>query len=177
MRAFVAAELPERFVEQTHRLSHLLRERMSGRFARSNTYHLTLAFLGDIDDADAARAMDALDAACTQVEPLSIRACGLGTFGKKSDATLWLDVDGGSELGALAAQVRDELACRDVAFDPKPFKAHVTLARHVAIPKQSLGDLAFPEPALLRTITLFKSILLPDGAQYKPLYRIELPIS
>lgn len=42
------------------------------------------------------------------------------------------------------------------------------------IPKKPLPPLAFPLPAHARTVTLFKSTLSRDGAEYKPLYTVEL---
>ena len=74
----------------------------------------------------------------------------------------------------LAERVREELAARDVPFDPKPFRPHITLGRRVHIPKKPLPLLAFPLPAQAQTVTLFKSTLSRDGAEYKPLYTVEL---
>ena len=79
-----------------------------------------------------------------------------------------------TRLQALAERVREELTARDVPFDPKPFRPHITLGRRVRIPKKPLPPLAFPLPAHARTVTLFKSTLSRDGAEYKPLYTVEL---
>ena len=100
--------------------------------------HLTLAFLGDVPEADALVAADALEAACAGVPRIPLRAAGLGTFGRKDDATLWLGIARSPELERLAARLREELAARELSFDGKPFKPHVTLARRARIPR---GDL------------------------------------
>ena len=47
-------------------------------------------------------------------------------------------------------------------------------ARRARVPRGSLGDLAFPLPDEATRVTLFRSILGPDGARYKPLYTAEL---
>ena len=73
-------------------------------------------------------------------------------------------------LLSLAERVREELAARDVPFDPKPFRPHITLGRRVHISKKPLPPHAFPLPAQVQTVTLFKSTLSRDGAEYKPLY-------
>ena len=95
-------------------------------------------------------------------------------LGRPADATLWLGVAPDPALQALAERVREELTARDVPFDPKPFRPHITLGRRVRIPKKPLPPLAFPLPAHARTVTLFKSTLSRDGAEYKPLYTVEL---
>ena len=146
MRAFIALELPADFADDTAAAARRLSASLEGRFLDRSTYHLTLAFLGDIDDAEASRAMDALDVACAGSAPVSLAPDG----------------------------VREELTARDVPFDPKPFRPHITLGRRVRIPKKPLPPLAFPLPAHARTVTLFKSTLSRDGAEYKPLYTVEL---
>ena len=174
MRAFIALELPAEFADDAAALARRLSASLEGRFLDRDTYHLTLAFLGDIDDGEAGRAMDALDAVCAVAGPIVLAPDGLGKFGRPADATLWLGIAPAPPLMALAERLRDELAARAVPFDPKPFRPHVTLARRLRIPKKPLPDLAFPLPAEARAVTLFKSTLSRDGAAYKPLYTREL---
>ena len=130
---------------------------------------LTLAFLGDIDERGVQFAKAAIEAARTHAAPLELVPDGLGKFGKPRDATLWLGVRPHETLVQLAASLRDELSAREVPFDGKPFKPHVTLARRAAIPNAPLPALAFPEPASATAVTLFKSELGPEGARYFPL--------
>lgn len=135
MRAFIALELPADFADDTAAAARRLSASLEGRFLDRSTYHLTLAFLGDIDDAEASRAMDALDVACAGSAPVSLAPDGLGKFGRPTDATLWLGIASDPALQALAERVREELTARDVPFDPKPFRPHITLGRRVRIPK------------------------------------------
>lgn len=144
MRTFIALELPTDFADDVAAMARRLSASLEGRFLDRSTYHLTLAFLGDIDDAEAARAMDALDAACADAAPVPLAPDGLGKFGRPADATLWLGLAPDPALLALAERVREELAARDLPFDPKPFRPHITLGRRVRIPKKPLPLLAFP---------------------------------
>lgn len=174
MRAFVALELPEAFADEVAALSRALAEVCAGRFVSPENHHLTLAFLGDVNEAEARLAMDALDAACAGVGPVRLAATGLGTFGRARDATLWLGIEKDPQLMPLAARVREELAARSLSYDEKDFLPHVTLARRARLPRGGLGELAFPLPDEGVRVTLFRSILEPDGARYKPLYTVEL---
>ena len=175
MRAFVALELPEAFADEVAALARGLAAVCEGRFVAEGNHHLTLAFLGEVDEAGARSAMDALDAACAGLGPVALAARGLGTFGRGRDATLWLGVEKGDGLMALSRRVRGELAARGLAYDEKDFLPHVTLARRARVPRGTLGELAFPLPDEARRVTLFRSTLTPDGARYKPLYTVELP--
>lgn len=174
MRAFIALELPEAFADEVAALSRRLAAVCEGRFVAEGNHHLTLAFLGEVDEAGARAAMDALEAACVGMGPIELSAEGLGTFGRGRAATLWLGIRRSEELGLLARRVREELAARGLAYDEKDFLPHVTLARRARVPRGELGDLAFPLPDEARDVTLFRSILESDGARYKPLHSVEL---
>lgn len=174
MRAFIALELPTDFHDDVAALARQLSECVKGRFLRPETYHLTLAFLGDIDDAQRSLAMDAIDAATAGLPQIPLSSDGLGKFGRPTDATLWLGVRSCQELTTLAQRMREELTARSISFDQKPFRAHITLARRARLPKGQLPALAFPRDAQAFTITLFKSELSHEGATYKPLYTVEL---
>ena len=176
MRTFIALELPEPFVDEVAGVARQLSVSVSGRFMRRETYHVTLAFLGEIGEGEVRAALDAVDEACAGAAPVPLRATGLGRFGRPHDATLWLGLDPASELTRLADGVRGSLAAHGIAFDAKPFRPHITLARRARIPKGALPELAFPLPAVATRVTVFKSILDSSGATYKPLYTVELHI-
>lgn len=174
MRAFVAFELPDGFADDAARLSRQLSAAIPGRFMPMENYHITIAFIGEIGEDGARRAIDALDAARPHLHPVPCAPTGLGTFGSAGDATLWLGVAQAPRLMEAAACVRGHLRDRGVAFDEKPFSPHVTLARRARIPSAALGSLAFPAPAELCRVTLFKSRLDRTGATYKALHTVEL---
>ena len=92
MRTFIALDLPPDFADDAAALARRLSASMEGRFLKRDTYHLTLAFLGDVDEAQLAAATDALEAACAGASPVPLRSDGLGKFGRATDATLWLGI-------------------------------------------------------------------------------------
>lgn len=175
MRAFIALEPPEGFVENIVAMARVLSAAVEGRFIPRQNYHVTLAFLGNVDEAQAREAMDAMDEACAGDAAVPMRPDGLGKFGRASDATLWMGLAPEPELTGLAERLREALMSRGIGFDDKPFLPHITLARRARLPKGALPELAFPLPCNAACATLFKSTLSRDGAQYKPLYEIELP--
>lgn len=174
MRAFVALELPQAFASDIAALSRQLKHAVEGRFLAAETYHLTLAFLGEATEAGIASAIEAIETACTNAAAIPLRSDGLRKFGRASDATLWLGIAATPDLMRLAETVREELGARGVDYDDKPFKPHITLARRVRIPRTDLPTLAFPLNDEASAVTLFKSALARDGATYKPLYTARL---
>ena len=174
MRTFIALELPPSFDDDVADLMRALRLRMEGRFVPRENLHLTLAFLGEVGEADAGAAIAALDAACAGIGPVPLAAHGLGSFRRRRDEMFFLDIVPAPELLELGERLRMELAARGLSFDETPFHPHVTLARRARVTADDLGDLPFPLPDKANVVTFFRSELSSEGARYKPLYRVEL---
>jgi RNA 2',3'-cyclic 3'-phosphodiesterase len=100
------------------------------RLADADRWHVTLAFLGEIDERRVQRAEEAVAAAAGAAGPCSVRIGGGGTFGRHKFTVLWAglrgDVDG---LIGLASLVRGQLRRARCPFDPRPPRPHLTLAR------------------------------------------------
>ena len=174
MRTFIALELPQEFCDDTASLARDLSKTVQGRFMKRETYHLTLAFLGEINEATATKVIEILDTIQPQARANRLNATGLGKFGKPHDATLHLQIQAIDSLIQLAKLLREELKANNISFEEKKFRPHITLARRAQIPKGKLPELTFPRPALATTVTFFKSTLTSEGAHYKPLYSIQL---
>lgn len=174
MRAFIALKLPPRFADEVFALSRRLALAVKGRFMPRENHHLTLAFLGDVYEAEARDAVVALDRACAGLGPVRLRADGLGRFGRPSDATLWLGVVLAPELRDLVERLRGELDACGLDYDRKPFRPHITLARRARLPKGDLPTLEFPNDDVACEVVLFKSVLDSEGATYKELYGVNL---
>ncbi|ONH24777.1 2'-5' RNA ligase [Pseudofrankia asymbiotica] len=87
--------------------------------------HLTLAFLGTVDDGLREGLSDRLGRVARRHPPVDVRLAGVGRFG---DRVLWAGVAG--ELAPLAAGARRAAAKAGVAgLDDRPLRAHLTLAR------------------------------------------------
>jgi len=123
-RLFTAIEIPQ---ELAPRLE-MLRGRLSGaRWIKPENYHLTLRFVGDIDEPDADDFVEALSEVF--VEPFSLRLSGVGSFGGRKPRALWAGVEDCEPLMRL--QRAHERAARQSGLPPETrnFAPHVTLAR------------------------------------------------
>ncbi|QBI21277.1 RNA 2',3'-cyclic phosphodiesterase [Egibacter rhizosphaerae] len=108
-------------------LAPLRREHSRLTWIARERWHLTLAFLGEVDPDTAAAADLAVEEAAGVHPPMTVALDGsLGRFGR---GVLWAGIVASSELDALAADVRSRLTARGVGFDDKPFHAHLTVAR------------------------------------------------
>lgn len=175
MRSFIAIPLPQEFLEGVVAAQQGLAPVMNGRFTPRENLHLTLAFLGDIDEAETRAAMDAMDAAVAEAGPVSLTPASLGSFDRKKDSMFWLGLDKNPELMALQARLAEELESRGVPFEKRNYLPHITLARKASMKSGELKNLVFPLPQAAEQVTLFRSELTPEGARYKEAYAVELP--
>ncbi len=137
MRLFIALELPDAAKEHLACVVEDLRGKLPrGAWVTAADMHITLAFLGETDPDMIPVIVEALEAATTRARPLELCIDRLGAFPNLTRASvLWAGVseatDKTNKLSALARTVRTLLAGAEppVDFDPKPFKAHITLAR------------------------------------------------
>lgn len=93
--------------------------------------HLTLKFLGEVDDGQREVITAALEAVARAHAPFEVTVGGAGTFpGPVRPRVLWVGLSGGlREIGLVATDV--ERACEALGFPPeaRPFRGHVTLGR------------------------------------------------
>ena len=173
MRLFVAAVLPASVRHALAETSALLRGSVRGRYVAPDSFHVTLAFLGELDEHGADAAMGAIERGCYGFEPFEITLGELGSFGKRSKATLWQGFADTGKLNDLASQIRAELDASFISFDDKAFRPHVTLMRNADLTR---GEL--PSPCIgygsIDTVALFKSDLSGNRPQYDELLSVVL---
>ncbi|MFC0526695.1 RNA 2',3'-cyclic phosphodiesterase [Phytohabitans kaempferiae] len=136
MRLFVALYPPEHVADdfaarvEGLRVSQALRDGVNTRVAARVNWHVTLAFLGDAPDDRLADAATAVERAAALASPFEVRLTGGGRFGRGKFTLLWAGVGGDiSALGGLSRVVRRELKRARLAYDPKPLRPHLTVAR------------------------------------------------
>lgn len=143
--------------------------------------HLTVRFIGEVDDRQADAVLDAL-AAPLAIPPFQLTLAGAGAFPKSgSPRVLWLGVTQGREpLQAAERTISARLAALGIPEEERPYSPHLTLARvreparlRSAHLLEGLGDWA-AGTVCIDAITLFHSRLSPKGPTYTPLVRTRL---
>ena len=128
-RTFVALPLPAAAKAAVGELRAALPLAPRGlRWAAVDQLHLTLIFLGDLDDGELANACAAARAAAAEHAPFGADLRGLGAFPNAGRARVaWVGWGAGAEaVTALRATLVRALAR---PTDPRPFSPHVTVAR------------------------------------------------
>jgi RNA 2',3'-cyclic 3'-phosphodiesterase len=153
------------------------------RWVRLDGLHLTLRFIGPVDESTIARLSAAVDAAAARTASFEVTIAGAGAFPSTTrPRTIWLGVDDGADqLAAAAAQLEDFLAEAGVERSERPFRAHLTLARADGIRAGSdvarrLIDAAGSQRTAFAAtkLVLFETIAGGGPARYAPLHTAPL---
>ncbi|MBV6634120.1 MAG: RNA 2',3'-cyclic phosphodiesterase [Alphaproteobacteria bacterium] len=125
LRLFVGLPVPE---TAAHAITACMGGLEGARWVSPENLHLTLRFIGDVDEAAASD----IDAALGQItgDPVEISTTVLGHFGSGRTArNIWLGVDHDHALEHLQAKIERCLQMARLEPEHRKFLPHVTLAR------------------------------------------------
>jgi 2'-5' RNA ligase len=130
MRTFVAIDLPSDIRRKIAQLIAVLQPTTTDvRWTRADGLHLTLKFIGETAPEKIAGVTNCLSS-IRIAAPISLAIRGAGYFpNERSPRVIWLGVETGPDLPALAAQVEEALLPLGIAKENRPFAAHLTLGR------------------------------------------------
>jgi 2'-5' RNA ligase len=182
MRLFVAVELDEAVREAIARALEPLRALPQAprglRWLAPDNWHITLQFLGEVQDSALVAVRDACTQASTTIAPFDLVLAGIGAFNPRSARVLWLGArSGSSDLAKLAAAVTTRTQVLGSVPEARAFTPHITLARlkPPADVRPLLPELKLPPfGQRVATLTLLCSHLGHPGARYEPLLRAPL---
>lgn len=123
-RLFVALEIPEIVADA---LSTIQSGVEGARWLPIENFHLTLAFIGEVDRHGYNAAIDALST--IEAPVFDLRLSGIGHFGdRKKPHTLWAGVEASPPLVHLQSKVETALRRAGFTLERRKFKPHVTIA-------------------------------------------------
>jgi 2'-5' RNA ligase len=181
-RTFIAILIPEVWTEYLAAVARELARGATGlSWVKPENVHVTVRFLGDLDDAGVARVRASVRRSAAPLRAPVARLGRLGAFPRpERPRVVWVGLSEGEEgMKAVAAAVDRGLEEDGFGRAEKPFRAHLTLARvregAKGVPLLST-PLPEPPPAEpLRRLAVMKSDLHPSGARYNAFEEIRLP--
>ncbi len=131
-RTFIALEMNVALQRHLEEVTRQVARALPGvRWLDAVSIHLTLAFLGELNDEQLSEAMNASATAARQVRAFSYRLSRLGIFGSpRQPRIIWMGIEEPSgSLIRLHRLLNQELEQRGFEIDKRPFSPHLTLAR------------------------------------------------
>lgn len=189
IRTFIALELSDEIYENLGKLIEDLKKGVHftpalPNWLRPKSIHLTLKFLGNIEESMVEEIGEVLKRAASESHPFTLRIRGLGVFpGPRRPRVLWCGVTKG-EKQTVPLQKKIDRWLLPLGFEKerRPFHPHLTLARIKSL--KGAGALmniikahqqSYVGECLIDKVILFRSQLHPEGARYSKLF--EAPFS
>ncbi len=197
IRAFLAVEISDEVRTAISRIQHELKERLEAHLSKEiritwghlHSFHLTIRFLGDMEQHLIDPLRDAIATVRRSHPTLQIPIDRLQAFpnplkprvlwvGPSED---WLNSESAMRLAALHQEI--ESRCHSLGFvpDEKPFNPHLTLARIKSgerqvgqlLARSGVCDRILPLGSVtVGPVVLIKSQLRPTGPVYTKLWEV-----
>lgn len=162
------------------------REKLPVKWVRPENIHLSLKFLGDVEESRASELYTALQRAAgarAEPRPLALQVRGFGVFPDyRRPHVLWVGVTPEPGLELLQHSVEQAFAPLGFPTEARAFRPHVTLARasRAARPREFAGleellsGIDFEETVSVPEVDLMQSTLNPEGPVYQVKYHERL---
>ncbi|MBL9096429.1 MAG: RNA 2',3'-cyclic phosphodiesterase [Alphaproteobacteria bacterium] len=178
LRLFTAIEIPETL---RTRLTFLQSGVPGARWTPVENLHLTLRFIGEVDEPTAVDIDAALSVLREDAFQLTLR--GVGEFGGRDPHAIWAGVAANPALTHLVAKIERALQRIGLPAETRKYAPHVTLARLRDTPVAkvleflSTHGLFDSGPFDVRSFGLYSSFQTPRGSLYREERRYPLELT
>jgi 2'-5' RNA ligase len=179
VRAFLAIEIPDDLKKYLYDVITRMAARAKGiRWVRQEQLHVTLKFLGQIDQETALRIRQSISFIGADYKPFTASIKGIGAFPNRRRARVVMaDLEeGAATIKEIFDDMEIGLSTLDIESEAREFTPHITLGR-AKIPGplldrdiEPLERRQFP----VERVVLFESTLKKEGAVYTPQWDIKL---
>jgi len=183
VRTFIAFDTPLSLKEEIGKIQSILKEtRADVRWETDNKFHVTIKFLGDVDENILPTILTTVKNVTERYHPFSIIYQTVGAFPNKNrPRVLWVGcTNTDRQLLDMKNELDEALKPYGFEIEERQFHPHVTLGR-VKSPSgiknliQTLENVTFePRQVSISNILVVKSILKPSGSEYSTLASIPL---
>ena len=176
MRTFIALNIPPEDRQALHDATRPIREAVSdASWVAADNLHLTLKFLGDVEEERATQLAERLASIGGAHRPLMLDVAGAGVFPNlRAPRIVWMGVAPDAKLELLHHDV--ERGCEALGFgaEARAFRPHITLGRLKTPPhaegRRALGDAiracTFNRRLPVESVDLMASALGRSGSRY-----------
>jgi len=179
LRLFIAIDIPDEIKRAISELIGRLKKTGSDvKWVRPETVHITLKFLGEVEESKIKAITDRLEMISKRHAPFELEAVGTGVFPDYSrPRVLWIGIRQNEEVQKIYEEINTELKALGFEEENRAFKPHLTIGRVKSrsglnqtlktlrgFSKRDFGKISVKE------ILLMKSTLKPTGAEYEKIH-------
>ena len=175
MRTFIAIELEEetkaQLAEVQAEAEKLCRR---GNYTPKENFHLTLHFLGEVQEEDLDYLHEAIYETARRNRPFTMTIDKIGFFPRGNKGILWAGIERSNHLQRLFSTLEKSLEQQGFARERKGLSPHITLGREVE-PQRNFTDVqrgvrVEPMRVSVRSISLMESVRRGARLMYVPVF-------
>lgn len=179
MRVFIAIEFTKDIKNYIESIQSQVRQSSKyGNFTRKKNFHLTLKFIGSINDSDLEDIKKCIDKSLDDNFKFKLKMGDIGQFPRKDKKLIWMGLEDKQALKDIYKTLEDNLEDIGIKKENREFKPHITIGREVVLEKTfdelkktiNLGDLEI----CVDKLTLMESCLKNNKITYTPIYKRSL---
>jgi 2'-5' RNA ligase len=183
LRSFIAIELQESARSVLADIQQKFTKcRPDIRWVKPGNIHLTVKFLGNVEEKTAGEIIKTSGKICSRHHPFELAMQGLGVFpNARNPKVLWVGIEGGGALEGLKNEIEEGMALLGFEKENRKFTPHLTIGRFRSalnrgcirgvIEEQGKGKL---EIIPVHHLVLMRSDLHPEGARYTEISKFPL---
>lgn len=173
MRIFIAALIPSEIRLAINHYVESIKEKWEGvRWENYEKFHLTLKFLGEVDESRLSDVERSLKLGGQGVANFEMAITGFGGFPSlRRPRVLFVDLSDNNELSNFQVELEERLEDIGFARENRKFKPHITVGRTKGY-SIVRGPFPSPDPLSFRIseIAIMRSILHEKGSEHTCLY-------
>jgi len=183
LRSFIAIELPDSAKSALAELQGELKKTGADiRWVKPDNVHLTLKFLGNIEEKIISTIVQVIQGTCNKYTPFNLEIKEIGFFpDMKSPRIIWVGINGNTTIAGMQSEIDSGLSSLGFEREKRNFAPHLTLGRF----RTSRGKKFITEAVEqfrnrsfgvigVTSLSLMRSDLHQAGAQYTKIAEISL---
>ncbi len=178
MRVFIAINLENSVKKYIKNIQEYLKENSKkGSFSNEDNFHITLKFIGEIEQSDIEDLCCAIDETCYSFRNFKISLNTLGFFSNYNKSTAWVGVNESKELKLIYSKLEKNTQKYGFSNSRQKFTPHITIARQIELKKsreEIKNDILAKCEIHVKSIELMESKREGSRLIYLPIYTSKL---
>ncbi|AFS78218.1 2'-5' RNA ligase [Gottschalkia acidurici 9a] len=174
-RVFVAIEFPEDIKNYLSKIQKsIIEESEKGNFTTKENLHLTLKFIGEVNESDLEKIKICIDKVALEQNNFQLYFNELGQFPRGNKSIVWVGLESNEILNELYSKLEITLEEIGITREERNFKPHITIGRQVIFNKKfnqiveqiNIDKLSIP----VDKISLMESTRVNGELKYIPIH-------
>lgn len=172
MRVFYAIEFDEDLKEFIYDKQQIVKRRsVKGNFSLKENLHLTLKFIGDVENNEIVKLSQTVDELVQNKPSFTIQMNRMGKFERGNQSIIWIGTERNIKLQKMHQELDGILYSLGYEKEARNFTPHITLGRQVVLKEnEQLSDIHISKEILINRISLMESTRINGVLTYVPIY-------